>query len=314
MKLHPDKQLEITQPAIAQILSLYAISDFTFQPIKAGIENTSVYIETGGKKCVLRIYSQGKKPDNIIFLELEFQDYLRTRGIPIPHIYPTLQNQPLAIVEINGKRWQAILMEFKEGMSTEIHPNNALLAELARTQANMHILGMEFAKKAATLQPPIAIVTVETAGKIKTSPIQTKEMLDFINRAKSFAYRLDPLLPHGYNHLDLDFDGNVIVTGNTIAAIVDFDDLKYSPAVMCLGFTLWKILNDKGIEGFRYYLNEYQKVRPLTEPERQALPHIVFFRNYEVGIILLLLWEHDTPLTDILAILQLEKELPELLG
>jgi Ser/Thr protein kinase RdoA (MazF antagonist) len=249
MKLHPDKQLEISKENLVDILNLYEFSDFTFTVFDGGIENTSIYIESFGTKYVLRIYCQDKKTDDDILIELDFQNYLRARGIPIPFFYRTVGSKELGIVEIAGRRWQVVLMEFKEGESTQTNPSSELIAQLAHTQANMHLLGIEFAEKTNRIKEPITHITGSIANRITTSPVQTKEVLEFIDRAKSFTYELNPLLPHGYNHLDLDFDGNVLVKENKLAAIIDFDDLKYSPVIMCLGFTLWNILDDNGLEG-----------------------------------------------------------------
>ncbi len=312
MKLHPDKQLEISHENLTHILSLYNILDFTFKLFDGGIENTSVYIKTDQQEYVLRIYCQNKKTDNDILLEIEFQKYLRANGIPIPFLYRTNENQELGIVTIDNKRWQVVLMEFKEGKSIEAHPTPELLTQLAHIQAKMHLLGIKFAEFTNHPKESITTITGSIAERISKSPLQTEEVLGFIERAKSYAYYLDTTLPHGYNHLDLDFAGNVLTKDDEITAIIDFDDLKYSPIIMCLGFTLWNILNDKGPQACKLYLNEYEKIRPLRQTERQELPNIIFFRNYEVGIIRLLLWEENTPMEDITRILELEKEIPNL--
>ena len=110
----------------------------------------------------------------------------------------------------------------------------------------------------------------------------------FIERVRKFRYPLDPALPHGWNHLDIDFDGNVLVKDNKIRAILDFDDLDYSPSVVCLGFTLWDIFFDGGEALMREYLAEYQKIRQLTKEECETLPHVIQFRNYIVFVINLL--------------------------
>ena len=314
MKLHSDRQIVITHDAIAKILGLYSISDFTFIPINIGIENTSVCINTDGKKYILRIYAYNKRPDEKIYLELEFQDYLRANGIPIPHIYPTKENSELAIVEIEAKRWQVILMEFLEGESVTENPSRLLIIELARIQARMHLLGVEFAHESNRFKNPLTQLDGSLADKLIDLPVKTKEVLGFIERVKSYVYPFDPDLPYGYNHTDIDFDGNVITRKDTITGIIDFDDMAYCPSILCLGFTLWNILDDYGVDEYKLYLDEYQKIRPLIDREQQALPHVIFFRNYEIGIIRLLLWEKDTPLEDITDIIKLEKNIPALLN
>lgn len=311
-KLEPQNQIHISEATIAIFLEQYAIFSFTFAPIDEGIANTSLRIESNNKKYVLRIYAQERKNDDAILFEIRFQDYLRERGIPIPFIYPTVGGKELSVVTIDGKRWQGVLMEFVEGESVTEHPSPELTAQLAGLQAKIHQLGIEFAKNTHLPHVPWPDLHDSLAVKIKTIPAGGPQVEAFIERVKAYKYPLNPDLPHGYNHLDIDFDGNVLTKDNHVKGIVDFDDLSYSPSIVCLGFSLWNILDDQGEEAMRHYLAEYEKTRPLTVAERRALPHVIFFRNYVIAIVRLLLWEEETDKDDIENILELEKRIPTL--
>ena len=311
-KLEPHNQINSAHDSIARILNEYAISDFTFKPINEGISNTSFVVEDQKNKYVLRVYAQDSKTSDEIIFEIDFQDYLREHGIPIPLIYKNTLGEELSIVEIDGKQWQCILMQFVEGKSVTVHPSSELISELAQLQAKIHILGVEFAKTKDKTTKVLSDLQDSIAEKLTDIPVKTKEVLDFIERAKKYRYHLDENLPYGYNHLDIDFDGNVLVKDHKVSAIVDFDDLKYSPAVVCLGYSLWNILDDEGVNSMKYYLSEYRKIRPLNSLEMEALPHVIFFRNYVIGLIRLMLWEEDTPIEDIESLIKLEKEIPSL--
>jgi Ser/Thr protein kinase RdoA (MazF antagonist) len=308
MKLNPENQINLNKETLDKMLKAYNIFDFTFESIKQGIENSSAFIENNKKKYVLRVYAQGKKDENIAF-EINFQDYLREHGMPIPIIYKNNDGEELTIIEIDNKRWQVVLMDFVEGKNVTTKPSYDLISELAQMQAKMHLLGIEFAK----LNPkPIHLWTDlhdRFASKINKIPDYSQEVLDLIERIKKYNYPLNSELPYGYNHLDIDFDGNVITKDNKINGVIDFDDLKYSPIIVCLGYSLWNILNDQGIESMKYYLNEYEKVRPLNAVEYEALPNVVFFRNYVMAVIWLLFWEKNTSMKNIQDVLKLEKEI-----
>ncbi|MEO8637350.1 MAG: phosphotransferase [Candidatus Taylorbacteria bacterium] len=309
-KLDPKNQISVTKDTISQILKSFAIFDYTFKTVSEGISNTSLIIETQDTKYVLRIYAVDRKDDSDIIFEIQFQDYLRAQGIPIPLIYPNNLGDELTITEIEGKRWQSILSEFIEGESITPHPSLELMSELATLQAKMHLLGINYAQTKKQPKKLWEDLHDELAGKIHNHPIsKDKKIVDFIERVKSYRYLLSPKLPHGYNHLDIDFDGNVITKDNKINGIVDFEDVQYSPVIVCLGFTLWNILNDQGLEAMRYYLKEYEKLRPLNKEEYEVLPHAIFFRNYAIGMIRLLLWEDTTAMSDFEDILRLEKEI-----
>jgi len=313
MKIETENQIDITDNVVTSILKFYGIFDFSFKPINQGIENTSLFVKSGDKKYALRIYRQKRKINEDISFEVQFQDYLRENGIPIPLIYPNLKGEELSVINIDGKDWQIILMQFIEGESVNLNPNKELIIELAHTQAKMHLLGVEFSNNSDKQKFSVDNLNGFIANKIKNLPMQNEGVVKFMERVKSFKYEFNKDLPYGYNHLDLDFDGNVIIKDSKVVGIIDFDDLKYSPSVMCLGFSLWNILDDSGVEDFKLYLKEYESVRPLNNLEREALSHIIFFRNYQIGIIRLLLWEKDTPIEDITKIIQLENDIPLIL-
>jgi ethanolamine-phosphate phospho-lyase len=312
-KLHPDNQIALTQEALTLVLGAYGIDEFSFEPINEGISNSSARIKSGSKKFVLRVYAQGKEDGDILF-EINFQDYLRAHGIPIPVIHKNKNGEELTSFEVDGKSWQAILMDLVEGQSITTQPSYELIGELATIQAKMHLLGMEFA---TTVDRPRKLWIDLREGhvsKVENTTVGGQEVRSLIERIKNYSYPLNPKLPYGYNHLDLDFDGNVITKENKLSGIVDFEDLQYSPVIACLGFSLWNILDDEGLDAMKHYLQVYEKVRPLTALEYEALPNVVFFRNYVMVVIRLLLWDKDTPIEDITDLLTLEKDIPVLLG
>lgn len=313
MKLEPDKQITLTQISLAMLLSRYGISDFTFEVIREGIANSSAVIQTGNKKYVARVYAQGKDVDDILF-EISFQGYLRRAGVPIPVIQKNTNGKELTVFETEKRRWQAVLMDFVEGQSVTVNPSDVLIAQLATLHAKMHRMGMEVSKQLDRPKKLWKDLHDTLAVKVEKTTIGGQAVQDCIHRIKEYRYVLSPDLPYGYNHLDIDFDGNVITRGDHVMGIVDFDDVQYSPIVVCLGYTLWNILDDNGKEAMFRYLEVYEKIRPLTSSERSALPNVVFFRNYFMVMIRLLLWEEDTPIEDITDLICLEKEIPKMLS
>lgn len=313
MKLKPENQIDITRESLVAILSAYGISNFAFHPINEGIANSSARIESGGKKYVLRVYAQGKKDDDIIF-EIDFQEYLRGHGILIPIIHSNKEGSKLNIVEIGGKRWQTILMDLVDGQSLTLKPSDELIEDLAALQAKMHLLGIEYSKDTDAPKKLWADLHDGLASKVENTTVGGQEVKGLIERIKAYNYPLNPDLPYGYNHLDIDFDGNVLTKDNRVSGIVDFEDLQYSPVIVCLGYSLWNILYNDGLEATKHYLRSYEKVRPLTLAEYEALPNVVFFRNYVMVIIQLLLWDKNRPSEDITKLIRLEKEIPTLLS
>jgi Ser/Thr protein kinase RdoA (MazF antagonist) len=311
-KLEQDNQIVISHENIAEILKAYSMSEFTFTYIDKGIVNTSLIIESAGNKYVLRIYAQEGKSNEDIAFELQFQDYLRAEGIPIPYIHLNTSGNELTVTQINGKEWQTILMDFVEGSSVTENPSRELISELATLQAKMHILGIEFVETTDRARIPWKDLHDSLVLRIKSVPENRKDILDFVERVKKYSFPLTLELPYGYNHLDLDLDGNILTKANRVSGIIDFEDLEYSPTIACLGFSLWNILDDEGEEAMFYYLSEYEKVRSLETNEREMLRHVIFFRNYVIGMTRLLLWDENTPIEDIDNIIKHETEIPNL--
>jgi Ser/Thr protein kinase RdoA (MazF antagonist) len=309
LKMHPETQIQISNEIIARILKEYDIFTFSTEPIHQGIQNTSLIIISDNKKYVLRIYSQTALSDKIS-LEVTFQDYLKSHGVPVPTIYPNTKGNKITAVSVDGKDWQCLLMEFISGNSVTEHPSDILIGALARMQAKMHILGTQYSHGSAHQKKEE--LHIETKEVPTLLPIDDEKITAFVGRATRHRYIFNKDLLYGYNHLDVDFDGNVLTEGDDIAGIIDFDDLAYSPAVLCLGYSLWNLLDDEGIDAARLYLKSYEEVRPLTQLEHEALPHAMIFRNYMIGLVRLKLWEKSTPIEDILKLLDLETEIPKL--
>ncbi len=311
MKVHPERQIEVNKNNLQQLLSLYNITDFEFEVFTLGIENTSIKILTNDKNYVLRVYSQKNKPDQDIELELEFQDFLRQESIPIPVVYRNNSNQELSGVVVDDQRWQFILMEFVDGEHPEDY-SDELSIELAEIQAKMHILGLEFAKKVGKNDKEVQEMydTIwPTRQEVIVSHDHDPKIKEFMQRARAMHVKITPDLPRGYNHLDLDFGGNIVTKDGYILAILDFDDLSFSACVVCLGNTLWHIFyKTESREKIDFYLSTYLKIRNLSSLERKILPEIILFRNYAIGI---LKYTLDNDIETVKRIMNLEKQIKE---
>lgn len=271
-----------TKEALALILANYEINVFDFTLITVGIANTTIIVYTKRKKYILRVYAQQRKKDIEILFELDLQSYLRANGVPIPQVYLNRSGKYITKLKTGNLLWQSLLMDFVEGTSNTSHTPE-LIKQLAEIQARMHILGERFKSKIKRKEKSWKELKDYYAIYVKDFPKCSVQEKEFIIRAKNFKYDVSFRLPFGYNHLDLDLDGNVIVKNNLIRGIVDFDDLSYSPIIVCFGYSLWNVLHDEGVSGMREYKKRYEATRPLKEAENRALPYVILFRNYEIG-------------------------------
>lgn len=275
------KKILLGNEVMWEILRCYGIADFTYEAFTQGIANTTMRVVAGDDQYVLRIYALDRKTDSQILFELNFQEYLRQNGIPTPRVQANLKGERLTIVMSAGWRWQVVLFEYIKGKSRTKRHTVQLIRELGSLQARMHVLGGQFSARADAKH--IKVLRDYYACNLTETSRYSVNIQQFVAKAKQFRYELDPALPCSYNHLDLDLDGNVIVEGGHIQGVIDFDDLAYSPTVVCLGYSLWNVLHDAGDSRMRQYLNWYQRIRPISKAEKQVLSSVVRFRNYEIG-------------------------------
>ncbi len=313
MKTNPDKNINVDSRKLALIMNEYSITDYEYTSVDQGIENASFFIKSGDKKYVLRVYARDRKTNDDINLEIEFQSFLRENNIPVPIINKNNDENELTLIKINNEVWQVILMDFVDGQSKTKNPSRSLLLDLAILQAKIHTLGVKFANIHKTQRNTLFSLEDNLAKKIDFLSIKSHDAFNFLERAKVYEYVLSPNLTYGYNHLDIDFDGNVLTHNDKVSAIIDFDDLQFSPCVVCLGYTLWDILINQDENDMMYYLSQYQKVRPLNIEEKKSLLHIILFRNYVIGITQFMLWDRKAPEPNISNLIELEKKITTLI-
>jgi Ser/Thr protein kinase RdoA (MazF antagonist) len=279
-------QFGADRTAVAAALRPYGITKFAFVAATRGIENTTLIITLpDASQRVLRVYRLGKKSDADILLELAFMQELREHGLPIPAIAPSQSGELLGHVDAGDEQWQCVLMEYLGGHHTK-HYSPVLIEELARYQAHMHQLGAIW----ATTQPPgtpmiSELTETEFVPLVAVSHIPDPALRAFIERAAAYRFALPDDLPHGYSHFDYD-SGNVLVDeSGHVTGILDFDDMRYAPLVMCLAYSLWDVRrrNPSSTIDMEAYLHTYQQLRPLTVAERTSLASIMLLRHYAIG-------------------------------
>ena len=286
MKIAKDNQFIPNRQSVARILEQYGLELKAYSAAASGIENITLIADTSKGKFVVRVYRQHKKGSTEIFRELDFMEYLRTHMVKVPMIITNTEGSRLASAQFGGKTWQIIVMEFVEGRHASIY-TDALLADLASTQARMHILSSTY--KDAYAGPELLTRLTENyfITQIPQTLITDDALPAFLDRAKAYELHLPPELPHGLCHLDYD-SNNVLVKDNTIAAVLDFDDLALAPFVVCLSYTLWHVYTHAGESAAQTYLRHYAAHRKLSDLELQYLAPTMLFRHYVLSAIAIL--------------------------
>lgn len=279
-QFHPDKQ------KIARILYHYGLELSEYKEASTGIENTTLIVTTPKGKFVMRIYRKKKKDDAYVYRELDFMAYLRTNNLKVPKVAANKEGDFLTIEQFGNESWQIIVMEFIDGHHTDIYTPE-LIVELSSIQASMHYLSESY-KNGDSIGEPLARLKenyfIDSIPKEKITDIRLRSFLD---RAKAYEIKLPNELPQGLCHLDYDTD-NVLVKNNTVTAILDFDDLRLAPFIVCLSYTLWHVYATTGKEALMSYLKNYKNQRKLSDLEQSFIKPIMLFRHYVISSIKIL--------------------------
>jgi Ser/Thr protein kinase RdoA (MazF antagonist) len=147
----------------------------------------------------------------------------------------------------------------------------------------MHTLGEQYAQTHNIASGRAALRATSAIDELHNTTALESDVRDFLERVKAFVVELDDSLPEGLSHFDFDID-NVLTQNDRVTAILDFGDMECLPLVVCLGYTLWDVLFEKGGSPalVARYLQHYQKVRPLSQREKEALREIMLFRHYVI--------------------------------
>jgi Ser/Thr protein kinase RdoA (MazF antagonist) len=281
-KLSPENLFVPSKKNVRGILARYNVPLTRFKHATSGIENLTLMVWSERKKYVLRVYPQKKKSDADILLELDFMSHLRNNGLPLPAIISSSDNQPFVVYEFGNKKWQCVLMEHAQGA----HPTAytpAVLDHMATLQAKMHTLGEQYAQTHNIPSGRSALREASVTDGLLKNSAGNSYFRDFLKRVNAFVVELHDSLPKGLSHFDYDID-NVLTKNGRVTAILDFGDMECMPLVVCLGYTLWDVLFEKGGSAalVARYLQIYQGVRQLNQSEQDVLLQIILFRHYVI--------------------------------
>lgn len=262
----------VSDEELASFLAGYDIGEpISFKGIAEGVENSNYYLETTKGRFILTLFEKRVDPADLPYF-IALKQHLSGKGYPCPR--PIEGRDGKALRRLSGR--PALIVSFLNGLSPktpslqQCFAMGVGLAELHRDTADFDLvrpnaLGPESwpklwqgrAEAADALEPGLAdlidadLLAVEEAGP---------ESLD---------------VPRGTVHADL-FPDNSFFLGPDFAGVIDFyfactDALAYDLAV-CIN--AWAFESDGSFnfsKGTRL-IKGYESVRPLTDPEKSALP------------------------------------------
>jgi homoserine kinase type II len=241
----------------------------SYKGIAEGVENSNFLLHTTTGAFILTLYEKRVATHDLPFF-IGLMEHLHARGITCPQPVKNRQGEALGKL---AKR-PAALVTFLEGIWIR-RPNAGHCGAVGEALARLHLAGADFPMKRKN--------ALSIAGW-NALYAQASARADNVHRNLSgaIAAELDHCekhwpehLPHGIIHADL-FPDNVFFLGSKLSGLIDFyfactDTLAYDVAI-CLNAWCFEPDHSYNVTKGRALLQAYEKVRPLSREERDALP------------------------------------------
>ena len=261
---------EVSDQELTAFIAGYAIGDvLSCKGIAEGVENTNYLLHTQGGNFILTLYEKRVAPQDLPFF-LGLVKHLAAKGVPCPVPVPARDGAMLGTLA--GR--PAAIVTFLEGMWVR-RPAPHHCAALGEAMAGLHIAGAD-----CPLARKNSLSVSAWRGLLGSIGQRADEVLpglyDELDRDISNLERHWPDdLPTGIIHADL-FPDNVFFIGDRFSGIIDF----YFACTEILSFDLGICLNawcfepdaSFNVTKARAMLSAYQRQRPLSEAEFEALP------------------------------------------
>lgn len=258
---------------IACLLDAYAIGELVFAiGIAQGVENTNYLITTQKageeRKYILTLYEKRVKREDVPFF-MALMEHLAAAGIPCP--LPVHRRDGEVLCEIKGK--PAAIVSFLHGKS-RIITRDQHLASLGEMVAQMHhaVRGFKGMRENALSLSGWRQIYEKIAPSLD---VVRQGYAYLIADELAFLEAHWPTdLPCGVVHADI-FPDNVFYDGDAVSGVIDF----YFSCIDSFAYDLAIVMNAWCFEGSEFKLSKaqalfaaYQRMRPLSEAERDALP------------------------------------------
>lgn len=261
---------EVSDDELEVFLAGYDLgSPLSCKGIAEGVENSNFMLETERGRFILTLYEKRTRREDLPFF-LGLMEHLAERGVSCP--LPVHGRDGQALREMCGR--PAALVTFLSGMSARrIAVGHC--AELGAALAALHQAGRDF-----TLTRPNALSLAGWRKLVDDTAARADEVRPGL--AADVAAELAALqaawptdLPSGVIHADL-FPDNVFFRGDALSGLIDFyfacnDFLAYDVAI-CLNAWCFEPDGLFNATKARALLSGYERVRRLSEAERDALP------------------------------------------
>lgn len=280
---------------IEQILVHYdlpaPITCHLFSPVNDDIYQVSARDE----HFMLRIYSHGKFSQAEVEAEAQILDHLEQNGLPVVRPIPSTTGR--FVYEINapeGERY-CILYAHVDGTSprADIQPEQS--AVYGQAVARLHNALDGFSQPIARCQIDYAYLLETPLALVEPFLKARPDDWHYLCEVATYLRTEAPALPnrspaYGLCHGDLH-KANLLMVPDGQLTIIDWDCMGYGWRAYDVAVLRWSIGPAVGPEGigeprlsqvWHSYLENYERLRPLSDVEHASIPYFVAMRHIRV--------------------------------
>lgn len=285
---------QVSDDALAAFLADYDIGEpRALKGIAEGVENSNFYLETTKDRFILTLFEKRANPEDLPWF-IALTEHLAKSGFPCAT--PIKARDGQALRTLIGK--PALIVSFLTGISPR-KPNLAQCRAFGEALARMHLALEDFTTPRPNDLGPAGWTRLWEGRAGHADKLQAG-LADAINNDLALIDSLWPRtgsLPSGAVHADL-FPDNTFFIGDRFTGAFDFyfactDFLAYDLAV-CLNAWAFEDGAEYNFSKGSALIAGYQSVRPLSDPERAALPLLARGAAIRFFLTRLVDW-YDTP-------------------
>ena len=261
---------ELADEELKAFVAQYDIGDVvSCKGIAEGVENSNYLLQTTRGNFILTLYERRVSAADLPFF-LGLMDHLAAKGIACPT--PIHGRDGAALRRAAGR--PAAIISFLQGVWLR-RPGPQHCARLGEALARLHLAGADFAIARPNDLSVAGWAKLFEACAGKADSIRPGLAVALERELDSLTVAWPEVLPSGVIHADL-FPDNVFFLGERLSGLIDFyfacnDFFAYDLAI-CLNAWCFESDGAFNVTKARLMLQEYRKVRPISEAELYSLP------------------------------------------
>ncbi|QXM24729.1 homoserine kinase [Elioraea tepida] len=261
---------EVSDEALASFLEAYDIGTaLSFKGIAEGVENSNYLLITTAGQFVLTLYEKRVDPADLPYF-LGLMRHLSARGLscPVPvaakdgALFRTLCGRPAAVQTFLPGVWPRRV-------------RNEHCAGVGAALAALHHAGEGFPLTRANALGPAGWRPLFAQSATRADEVRAGLAEEIESALSAILSAWPEGLPRGQIHADL-FPDNVFFLGDRVSGLIDFyfacTDLYAYDVAVCLNAWCFEADASFNVTKARLLLAAYTAQRPLSVPEREALP------------------------------------------